>query len=67
LGIYALVLQVTAVKAVNRFGWGQAAGSVLLPFVVIVFVCGCIVAAGLAVLGPVIGNVFNDINQGLTP
>ena len=67
LGFYALFLQIMAVKAVNRFGWGQAAGSVLLPFVVIVFVCGCIVAAGLAALGPVIGNVFKNINQGLTP
>ncbi len=65
MGIYAIFLQITAVKAVNRFGWGQAAGSVLLPVFVIVFVCGCVVIGILMLLGPMIGNVFNDINQGL--
>ena len=41
LGIYALVLQVMAVKAVNRFGWGQAAGSVFIPGCVVFIVCAC--------------------------
>lgn len=35
LSIYALVLQVMAVKGVNRFGVGQAVGSVFIP--------GCVV------------------------
>jgi hypothetical protein len=65
LGIYALVLQVMAVKAINGFGWGQAAGSVFIPGCVVFIICGCIVAIGLAALGPVIGNVFNKVNQGL--
>ncbi|MBI5953222.1 MAG: YIP1 family protein [Chloroflexi bacterium] len=65
LTLYAIFLEITAVKAVNRFGWGQAAGSVLLPVVVIGFVCGCIVIGGLMVMGPVIGNVFSEINQSL--
>lgn len=65
LSIYALVLQVTAIKAVNRFGWGQAIGSVLLPVILILVVCSCVVIITLTLLGPVIGNVFNDINQGL--
>ena len=63
--LYFVFLQITAVKAVNRFGWGQAAGSVLLPGAVIVFVCGCIVAVGLMLMGPMIGNVFSSINQSL--
>lgn len=67
LSIYAIVLEVMAVKAVNRFGWGQAAGSVLLPLVVILVVCGCIVIGGLMLMGPMIGNVFSEINQGLQP
>ncbi|MBE7436366.1 MAG: YIP1 family protein [Anaerolineales bacterium] len=65
--IFAIYLQIAAVKAVNRFGWGQAAGSVLIPWLVIVFVCGCLVFGGLLLLGPVIGNVFGEINQGLAP
>jgi hypothetical protein len=64
-GIYSLFLQITAVKAVNRFGWGQAAGSVLLPGLVIVFVCSCLVIGVLMLLGPAIGNVFSGINQSL--
>lgn len=63
LGFYALFLQITAVKAVNRFGWGQAAGSVLLPGFVILFVCACVVAGSLMLLGPAIGDVFSEINQ----
>jgi len=37
VGLYALALQLTAVKAVNKFGWGQAFGSYFLPL----FVIGC--------------------------
>jgi hypothetical protein len=67
LAIFAIYLQIAAVKAVNGFGWGQAAGSVLIPWLVIVFFCGCIVVGGLMLLGPVIGDVFGQINQGLAP
>ncbi len=65
LSIYALVLEVMAVKAVNRFGWGQAAGSVLMPGCVVIIVCACVVIGGLMLMGPMIGNVFSEINQGL--
>lgn len=67
LGLYVLYLQITAVKAVNRFGWGAAAGSVLIPGFVILLFCGCIVIGGLMLLGPMIGEVFSGINQGLVP
>lgn len=67
IAFYALYLQITAVKAVNRFGWGAAAGSVLIPVLVILFVCGCIVIGSLMLLGPRIGNVFSGINQSLAP
>ena len=65
LGIYALVLWVVAVKGVNRFGWGEAVGSVLLPGIVIGLLCGCLVIGILMLLGPVIGDVFSTINQSL--
>jgi len=65
LSIYALVLQVMAVKAINRFGWGQAAGSVLMPGCVVFILCACVVIGGLMLMGPMIGNVFSGINQSL--
>jgi hypothetical protein len=65
LSIYALVLQVMAVKAVNRFGWGQAAGSVFIPGCVVFILCACVVIGSLMILAPMIGNVFSGINQSL--
>lgn len=67
LAFYILYLQITAVKAVNRFSWGAAVGTVLIPGIAVGLVCGCIVFAGMMVMGPVIGNVFSSINQSLTP
>lgn len=56
--IYALVLQVMAVKAVNRFDWGKAAGSILLPlFVVFLFFCCLAVVVSLA-FGAAFGGQF---------
>ncbi|HEY6074549.1 MAG TPA: Yip1 family protein, partial [Anaerolineales bacterium] len=42
-GIYILVLEVMAVKAVNRFGWGPAIASLLIPGLLIAFFCACLV------------------------
>jgi len=67
LGLYALVLQLMAVKAVNKFGWGQAAGSYFLPLILILCICGC-VAFGLAsMFGLAFSDIFNQINQSLAP
>lgn len=44
---YALYLEITAVKGVNKFGYGQAAGSVLIPAVVLLC-CVAVVLVGLA-------------------
>ena len=67
LGIYALVLQVTAVKGVNHFGWGQALGSFFLP-TVILLCCALLpigVIAMMRLLGPQIGNTFSSISSSL--
>ncbi len=65
--LYVVVLEVTAVKGVNQFGWGQAAGSVLLPFLGF-FCCLAVVVAGLvSVLGPVFQDVIDQINPTLVP
>jgi hypothetical protein len=67
LTIYAVVLEVTAVKGVNRIGWGQAIGSFFLPTVVIL--CCVLVPIGviatMRLLGPQIGNTFSTISNSL--
>ena len=62
LSIYALVLQVMAVKAVNRFGWGEAAGSVFIPGCVVFIICACVVGGSVALLLPMIKSGFRGIN-----
>ena len=67
VGIYAVVLEVTAVKGVNRFGWGQAIGSFFLP-TVILLCCALVpigVIAAMRMLGPQIGNTFSSISNSL--
>jgi hypothetical protein len=61
LSIYVLVLQVMAVKAVNRFGYGQAVGSVFIPGCVVFIFCACVVFGGLMLLGPVITRTIQQI------
>ena len=38
--LYALYLQILAVKSINRFGWKEAALSVLIPFAGVLVFCG---------------------------
>jgi len=64
-GLYVLVLEVIAVKAVNQFGWGQALGSLLTPIIVL---CCCLsvgVFGIMRALGPSISDTFNQINNNL--
>ncbi len=65
ISLYGLVLEVMAVKGVNQFGWGAALGSLFIPLLTILFVCGCLVIGSLMLMGPVIGDVFSGINQSL--
>ena len=57
--ISGIVLNVTAVKAVHRFGWGEAIGASLLPAALLLI--PIIVIAVLLLMGPVIGNIFSNI------
>lgn len=65
LWIYSIVLQVMAVKTVNRFGYGQAAGSVFIPGCLVFLLCACVTIGTLSLLGPVINDAFQSIQQGL--
>ena len=60
LGLYALYLQLLAVKAVNKFGWGEAAGSYFLPLVLIGCICGCVVAGMASMFGLAFGDLLNQ-------
>lgn len=65
--IYVIVLELMAVKGVNGFGWGPAAGALFLPGIVI-FCCVAVVIIGaFSLLAPSISDAFNQINQGLIP
>jgi hypothetical protein len=65
--LYVVVLEVMAVKGVNQFGWGQAAGSVLLPFFGLACCAAAVVAGLVSVLAPVLQDTFNQINPNFTP
>jgi hypothetical protein len=65
LSIYVIVLEVLAVKAVDRLDTGKAVGSVLLPGLAIALIVCCCIVVAIAALGPMMGDVFNSINQSL--
>jgi hypothetical protein len=60
LGIYALVLEIMAVKGVNKFDWGQAAGSVLLPGLLLIC-CAVVFISSMAAMGLAIGDTFKNL------
>ncbi len=56
LSIYVIVLEVLAVKAVDRLDTGKSVGAVLLPGLAIALVICCCVILGAVVLVPAIRN-----------
>lgn len=62
--IYITVLDVMAIKAVQRFGWGAAIGTLIIPGLAIGLVVCCVVAVILSVTGVALGSVMSGINQG---
>jgi hypothetical protein len=61
LGIFGIVLNVAAIKAVNKFSWGKAILSSVVILIGILLLVAAVVIIGLALLGPAIGNVFQNI------
>jgi hypothetical protein len=61
LGLYILVLEIMAVKGVNRFGWGAAIGSMLLPVLAIACCFSVAVAGMFSLLAPQMQDIFNSI------
>lgn len=65
LGLYAIVLEIMAIKGVNKFGWGQAAGSLFLPGIVLACCIAIPIIGAMSMLGPAIGDTFSTINNSL--
>lgn len=63
LGIYVLFLQVTAIKAVHRLGWGEAAGALFLPTILLALVCGLVFVLALRMAAPSINEIFQQLQQ----
>ena len=61
VSVYAVVLNVRAVKVTHNLTTGQAVAAVLVPALIIGAIVACLVVVGLAVLAPAIGNVFENI------
>jgi hypothetical protein len=63
LGIYGIVLNVIAVKAVHRFGWGKAIVSSMVILFGILVLIAVVTIVILALIGPEIEHVFNNVIQ----
>jgi hypothetical protein len=60
-GLFAIYLQIAAVKGVHGFGWLEAVIAVFLPVILLGFMCAFVVLGIMKTLGP----SFNDLIQGL--
>ena len=65
LGLYGIYLNILSIKVVNRFGWGKAIASSVMVLVLVLFFVGCLVAVVLALLGPVISDVFEEVMRSI--
>jgi hypothetical protein len=63
LGVYVLFLELTAIKAVHRFGWGEAAAALFLPSILIALLCGLLFLIALRMAGPAINDIFQQLQQ----
>ncbi len=65
VGIYVLVLQVRMLSVVHDLTTGKAVGIVLVIFLVGIVFFACFVFGLLMLLGPIIEEIFREIEQGL--
>ena len=63
LGLYVLFLQVTAIKAVHRCGWGEAAAALFLPAILIGLLCGFAFLLFMRAAGPAINEIFQQLQR----
>ena len=61
LWLYTVILQVMAVKAVNKFGFWQALGSYLVPLLLSLCLIACLAIGVFLLVGGSFGDIFNEI------
>jgi hypothetical protein len=61
LGLYGLFLHVTAIKAVHRCGWGEAAAALLLPGILLALLCGFLFLMLVRLAGPYFNEIFQQM------
>ena len=64
LGLYALYLEVSAIKAVHRLGWGESAAALFLPSILLALVLGVIIFGLVRLAGPEFNDFFRQLQQG---
>ncbi|MDD5466364.1 MAG: hypothetical protein PHS96_01020 [Anaerolineales bacterium] len=67
LGLYGLVLNVIAIKAVNQFSYGKAIATLALIILGVLMVSAFIAAIVFVTLAPAVGNVFSNIIERTIP
>jgi len=65
LAIYGLVLSVRVIKVVHNLTTGKALAAILVPGLVLGLIVVCLVIVPLVLLGPAIGEIFEDIVNSL--
>lgn len=67
LSFYMIYLNILSVKVVHQLEWMQASIASLAIWIGIICLCAIVVACMMVLLGPVIGNVFSSIQNGIQP
>jgi len=65
VGLYWIFLNITAIKAAHRFGWGSAIFAGVIIWVLIFIVLACLLVVALGSLGPNAGNIFSNVIRSL--
>ena len=63
LGLYALFLELTAIKAVHQCGWGEAAAILFLPGILMLMLCGVAFLVLMRVAGPSLNEIFQQLQR----
>ena len=61
LAFYVVFLQVTALKAVHGFSWGEAAAAFFLPGILIAMLCGLLALGLVRLAGPAINEILQQM------
>ena len=64
LGLYALYLEVAAIKAVHRLGWGESAAALFLPSILLALVLVVIILGLVRLAGPEFNEFLRQLQQG---